>query len=213
MAWLGNRGPTKIHAATHKITACCMLSAWENPDGSWTDLNLTTVQEATMTEPEMLDVIDRFFVDIVEKAGTCVTFNGMSHDVPVIKRRAARHWLFDRRGITDIDQCHHEDLMRRMTRGWRDDWPSLAAACAGLGIPIDHHPIDKKDRTSMTVLKCETDVYATFSLLLFELAIRRRQRSVLDQGWSALQAFTLRNRPRAQHLAQFGRAFDAAPMP
>ena len=135
-----------------------------------------------------------------------VSYNGTGHDLGVIRRRAARHWLFDLPLLEYLQQADHVDLMRRHTRAAKDRFPSLRDACAGLGIAADHRLVAANAvGPGLPSRKAETDVVATFLLMLFELAIAERDHDVLYNGWRSLEAMIAAKNPEraAPHLEQF----------
>jgi len=207
------RDGARAPAALHQLTAASLLVASMDADGAWSDMQLVSLCEPEAGERRMLIEIDEILAELFRDGGTCVTFNGMSHDLPTLRRRAARHHLFHLEGINPNRPIQHIDLMRRCTRGWRDDWPSLKAACAGLGIPVNHMLADPRSPgVPATQRKCETDVVCTFLLLLHELAIAYRDHAVLERGWKAL-AELLNPRSHPAHLAQFAHAIPTFARP
>jgi len=202
-ALMRTRDGARINSAAHRIETVALLRARELDDGTWVDFRLTTPSMPRLEEPAILSVADEFLRGLSADDGTCVTFNGRSHDFAVLRRRAARFWMFECAGIDAAARLRHADLMRVMTRGWRDEWPSLAAACAGLTIPANHLPEDTLRRWSIKERKAQTDVLSTFLLLLYELAMRRRDIATLGLGWSALADFLKSFDRRAPHLQQF----------
>lgn len=205
MALLRQSNADRSPLAIHRLTAASMISVWETTGGEWQDLSLVSVAEPDHSETTMLTEIDRFLLNLITNGGECVTFNGLSHDLPTLRRRASRHLLFDLTGVFPATPMLHTDLMRRCTRGWRDDWPSLRAACAGLGIPVNHLLAGNGGSgPSARQRKCEVDVVCTFLLLLYELSISRRTQRPIVAGWKAVRELFGSGHP-PPHLAQFAR--------
>ena len=201
---LRQREGSRVPAALHQVTAAAMLVGHEGAEGGWTDLRLASLTEPEHSERSIILGVDEFLTELSDQAGTCVTFNGLTHDLPTLRRRAARHQLFDTPGIHPAEPIRHTDLMRRCTRGWRDDWPSLRAACAGLGIPVNHMLSEQRGPgVPAPQRKCETDAVCTFLLMLYELSMARRDGTTLENGWNALAKLLGTN--RQPHLAQFAR--------
>ena len=204
-ALMGSKSGSKVNAAAHQIECAAMLVAREHEDGGWGDFNLRTLCSPGTNEPDILRAIDDFLLDIGRGDGTCLTFNGVHHDFGMIRHRAARWWMFECAGIERIRDLSHVDLMRTVTRGWRDEWPSLAAACAGLTIPVNHRLSGAVPRFTDTERKAQVDCICTFLLTLYELSIRRRSIITLARGWTALAAHIEKHWGPEPHLMQFTR--------
>lgn len=198
----GERG-SRIKVGLLRVTAACLLEAREEEDGRWRDVRLHSFEQPD--EFELLMALDDRLGDFRKADGTLATFNGR-YDISVLRRRSAHHWLF---GLTvsELDELPHHDLMRRVTRGWSDGPVSLREACAALGIPI--HAGVTPSAAPTQIRKCQADVCATLLLLLYEMALERRDPRVLVEGWSALARS---DATRAPHLRQFRRhpKLDAA---
>jgi hypothetical protein len=195
------RGRGGSRSALHRIQGFSILVATELPDGRWSEMTLESAGGGD--EFEMLLAINDALASLAFKDGTLVTFNGKSHDAPVLRRRAAAHWMFGLPGLGALDRLAHRDLMTTRTHGRREAWPSLRDACAGLGIATDHRLVGVANGASAEVRKSQVDCSATFLLLLYELALERGHQGVLVEGWSALAALFARPHLRAPHLDQF----------
>lgn len=195
------RGREIARAALHRVTAYSTLAAHEDGDGRWTGLSLRSASDPD--EFELLMGIDASLSELVEAGGTLVSFNGASHDMAVLRRRAAANWMFGLPGLGRLDAVAHRDLMRSHMRGRRDGMPSLRDACAGYGIPTDHRLADRRGGPDGPVRKSQVDVVATFLLTLYELAIERGDETPLVAGWMALADHLAEPSLRAPHLDQF----------
>lgn len=198
----GAKGAT-VAGPLHRLTALSLLVATENADGSWAVPKLTTFG-SPLTEFDILLALDAALAALSEQSPVLVSFNGIGHDLDVIVRRAAVHLMFALPGLNAIADLEHDDLMRTMTRGWRDRRGGLRQACAGFGIPTDHEfsmprgaTIDRQAR------KSQVDVLATLILLLHEVSIRRRNPDALVNGWTAVESMLDAMPHRLPHLEQF----------
>lgn len=194
------RPSAKSHAAIHRIIAAAWLRASENEDGRWTiDAFGSCSDDAG--EDGILASLDGQLRATASADGEISTYFGAHHDLPVIRRRAIRHWMFGADGIFPQTPIRHVDLIRHGEHSFRD-WPKLREACAGLGIPCDPTSTDG-DAIHPNARKAEVDTAATWLLRLHLLATERGSRNVLVEGWSALREHIRRVRPNAGHLRQF----------
>lgn len=195
------RGRELSRSALHHITAFSCLSASEDEVGRWSGLALRS--SAGGDEFDLLMEIDASIADVVDAGGTIITYNGISHDMAVLRRRAAAHWMFGLPGIGRLEAVAHRDLLRAHHRGRRDAMPSLRDACAGYGIPTDHRLVGRNGGLEGPVRKSQVDVVATFLLTLYEFAIERGDDAPLLGGWTALAEHLATPAVRAPHLDQF----------
>lgn len=195
------RGREMSRVALHHVVAYSTLAATEAADGTWTGIALRS--SADTDEFDLLMGIDAALADLADAGGTLVTYNGVSHDAAVLRRRAAAHWMFGLPGLGRLDALTHRDLMREQTKGRRDGMPSLRDACAGYGIPTDHQIVARIGGPPATVRKSQVDCVATFLLTLYELAISRGDEAPLVAGWTALAEHLAQPGISAPHLDQF----------
>lgn len=189
-------------AALQRIATACMLVATEHADGSWTDLRLDTFADP-LTEFDILMKLDGRLAFLAEADGMICTYNGRAHDLAVLRRRGARHWMFGLPGIAKATTMDHMDVMLRQRLGRQDGTPTLREACAGLGIAAFDPRAPAPGAGAPDVRKCQTDVVATFILTLYEIAIDRGSPDPLVLGWEAISAYLAAMRPRAAHLENF----------
>lgn len=201
--------PTKAvtSVAVHRIVALSTLRAEERSDASWHvfDLQSTAQTEAT-SEIDMLVKANELLTWLTEDDGMLATYNGKRHDLLVLRRRSARHLLFDLEGIQALPSIWHHDLMvDAMTTG--KQWFSLRDHAAGLGIPVAHQvPGKGLGPAHATERKGQVDVAATFLVLLYDLALRRGTALPVTSGWRALGDAIRRMGTHGEHLAQFRRS-------
>ena len=193
---------------SHVITAVAMLLATRGADVAWTVDRLHCWHRPS-DEHDILRSMQRALATELGDGATLVTFNGIRHDVPTIRRRAAFHRMFGLRGWDLLTTTPHRDLMTDGISGPQSQWASLAQTCAGLGIPTDHaFAAAAKGTTDVARRKCETDVCATFVLLLYTLAMETGEVSDLTNGWRALGRMVTRDHALRPHLTQFNDAAE-----
>jgi hypothetical protein len=173
-------GSKSSEALVQEIRSCSALIASEPQIGTWEIENLAT---ASHDEDDILRFIDQILADYP----TVVTYNGRRHDLPIIRRRIMRFKHFGLENACNVHRLPHLDLY---------DFPPVAAGghhgslqdrCAALGADARTYIEADEDTLPRAVLKGETDVIATFVLLLHELAAWRANGSVWTQGVRALQ--------------------------
>lgn len=190
----------KVPHALSCISTACMLFATERSDGSWDDFTMLTLSEPS-TEFDIMMGLDHGFEALAEKNGAVVTFNGVAHDLSVIRRRAARYWMFGLPGISAASELDHLDLMLRHRNFDGSPAPSMRQVCAGLGVSTV--PPTRNVGLDPAVHKCQIDVVATFILSLYEMAIERGDQNVLVGGWTGLSGWLTDSQPRREHLEHF----------
>lgn len=189
-----------------RISAFALLTS--SPAGDERVRSLELLSHESEDEHQLLLSLDDALTDCQssKRAFTLVTYNGLGFDLGVIRRRAARHWLFDLPLTGMLADADHLDLMVRHTRSRKDRLPSLRDACAGLGIPADPHLASPRSvELGAAARKAETDVVATYLLFLYEMAIKARAHGVLYEGWLALERMVAERKRRGPepHLEQF----------
>lgn len=195
------RGREMSRVALHRIAAYSTLAATVGADGTWNGFSLESVDEAD--EFDLLMKIDATLAELVDADGTLITYNGLSHDVAVLRRRAAAHWMFGLPGLGAVDRIAHRDLLRIHARDRRAALPALRDACAGYGIPTDHNLVGLRGAPPARVRKSQVDCVATFLLTLYEMSIECDDEAPLVSGWSALANYLATPAVRGPHLDQF----------
>lgn len=195
------RGREMSRVALHRIMGFSALAATEQVDGEWGGFKLLSAVDED--EHALLLMLDGQLAHLADGGGLLVTYNGISHDCAVLRRRAAAHWLFGLPGLDRLDELGHRDLLREHARGRGSAFPSLRDACAGYGIPTDHRLQNHNRPIPAEIRKSQVDCVATFLLTLYELALERGCETPLVQGWTALARFLGQPEHRAPHLDQF----------
>lgn len=189
-------------AALQSIATACILAASEQPDGQWHGIRMQTFA-MPLSEFDILMQLDDAFFDLTSRGALLATYNGRAHDLAILRRRGARHWMFGLPGITAATTMDHIDIMLRQRVGRQDGSATLREACAALGISAFDPRTSDSGAVPASVRKCQTDVVATFLLALYEMAMERGSPDPLVRGWGALSDHLANNRPRAQHLEHF----------
>ena len=135
-----------------------------------------------------------------------VTYNGEAFDLPILRRRAMAHGLFDQPALLTARNLGSFDVMRNLAGGRGARHPKLKEAAAALGIPATHQ-VQRGPRLQYDprAAKCETDVCATFLLHAYELAAQCGDGEVIAKLWRALADHIGYDRMVPGHLAQFAR--------
>ncbi len=198
--------PRSSSAALHQIAAAATLVAREEGDGAWVVEALSSLDQPDVDEFGILLGLDDALADVAGRGGEICSWNGLRHDMPLIRRRIARHWAFPLEGLASGLELLHRDMMLATGRH-PGEWMKLREACAAAGftctpdVPKNQAATAKSPR----VRKCEVDATATFLLRLHALALERRDRRPLVEGWSALIRYIEAERPDDAHLRQFRR--------
>lgn len=182
-----DRRPTIDRVALQEIYACATLVFDQAADGSFSSFKLECSELGQGGEGALLVEIAKRIDEEHRRGSVLATYNG-AYDLSVLRRRAGRHWLFDR------FQCpawrthgdRHLDLMLINSYGG-GRFPSLVDACAGFGFdawpPV---PLLKLKGLPVGADKCVLDVVATAVLLFHELSFRECSPMPLARGWSSL---------------------------
>ena len=176
-----------------RIEGFSALVAEETAPAAWTVHGLVT---RVGHEPELLAAIE----DILAPAPTLITYNGLRHDLPVLRRRIMRFRRYDLAAGLQATRLPHVDLHDFPPVPPGANHGSLQDRCAGLGIDSKAYT-DGSDDMTATARKSETDVTATFVLLLHELAAVRAHGATWAGGMKALRSAQGGALARKPHLA------------
>ena len=195
--------PSVQRVALQEVQAVATLVFDRAADGCFDGFELACAELGMSGEAGLLmDVATR--VDAEHDSGaTLVTFNG-SHDISVLRRRAGRHWLFDRFQCSQWRRPgteRHLDMMQLNGYGG-SRYPNLIDACAGFAFDAwPPSPVLKMHGAPSGGDKCVLDVVATAMLLFFELSFREGSPMPVAQGWSGLSAGLRALLPDRPHIA------------
>lgn len=191
-----------------EIVAASMLTFVEEAGGGYADFALASVDRSSSEERSMLRSIEAVLADVAVD-GVLVTFNGRAFDLPVLRMRQLRWWLFAAAAVPAIaaDPARHVDVMLELSLDGAGRWPTLADACASVGFclaaPARAHVADTPP---VEVEKCERDVVATAILYFYVLAGRRADATPLLAGLPALGRFLRGPGCGGGHLHRFARS-------
>ncbi len=195
----GGRAVDLSAAALHEISAAAWIVMEEQPAGEWLVKGPVAFGDP-VEEFDILLALDEFLRELREQGGELCTYNGHRHDLPTIRRRAMRSWMFEMDGLFPAEPVKHRDLMPHS--GGKNGSPKLREACAALAVSCDPSPT-KESVVSARIIKAEVDATATMLLRLFDLATERRDPTVLARSWFALSEHIRRTRSNGDHLWQF----------
>ncbi len=182
-----DRRPTIERVALQEVHAAATLVFEQDGEGVFSGFALECEELSEGGEAALLvGLAGR--VDCEHARGsTLVTFNG-GHDLSVLRRRAGRHWLFDRFGCgrwREAGEGHLDLMLANRYGGGR--FASLVDVCAGFGFDgWPPAPLLKRHGPPSGGDKCVLDVVATAVLLFHELSYRDGSPMPLARGWSAL---------------------------
>lgn len=197
----------------HRVVCATLMSFAEGREhGELRCLGMRTVTLERMEEGPLLGAIDGLLPDPDDERSLLVTFAGAMHDIPVLKQRAMRLWMFDMprvRGWAERRGNHH-DMMYAF--GARPPHPSLAEVTALIGANLegarsgdpatrwiergDWAPIVKRNRN---------DVCATFLAYAYWSAWRRGCELPVATAWTTLAAHVRSLKDAGHPMQEFSR--------
>lgn len=201
------RGEPGERSTLHALTAATVLRFEVGSDFTFAGFSLRSFDCMEQDEGDLVLKLDEELSSAHAAGATLVTFNGAAHDLAMIERRAARHWLFSagRYPRWRLGSGSHLDLMRDGVGCSTGRWPSLIDACAAFGVAATPVPRVDGEKAIGTYRKSEVDVVATFVLLLYDLAARTGDIAPMLRGWDGLARHLSSPLVRAPHLAPFAR--------
>ena len=201
------RGDPGDRTALHSLTAGAVMRFDIGPGAAFSGLSLRSFDAGSGDEGDLVERLDGVLSTAHVKGAALITFNGLAHDLPVIERRAARHWLFSagRYSAWRKGGDLHLDLMRDGVGAALGRWPSLVDCCAAFGVPATPVPCGPLDKLTGPRRKCEVDVAATFILFLYDLAARTGEIAPMLRGLDAFARHLASPTVRAPHLTPFAR--------
>ena len=197
-----DRRPTIERVALQEIHAAATLVFEQGSDGIFSGFALECVELDQGGEAALLVGLAGRVDGEHGRGTTLVTFNG-AHDMSVLRRRAGRHWLFDRFGCEEwraMGEGHLDLMLVNRYGGGR--FASLVDVCAGFGFDAwPPGPLLKRHGPPSGGDKCVLDVVATAVLLFHELSYRDGSPMPLARGWTALAAALRPGLAERPHLA------------
>lgn len=159
-------------------------------------------REHDLDEAQLLAAVDREVRSAAAEGAVLVTYNGLEHDLPLLRSRQVRWWQCHHDGLlTYLDGVHpHVDVMRELPRGG-SRYARLTDACASLGVSLFGPSRFEADReVPIEQEKGELDVVGTALLYFFLLADRLANRELLLERLDSLAAFLARQAVFRPHL-------------
>lgn len=183
-------------AAMHRIRAATILTARDQVDG--VEVGLRSWHIDALGEDELVATVDAELARLHDERGRLVTFNGRRHDLPILRRRLARHLRFDGGGVRRWVEAGapHFDLMSDPQPS-AAKWCSLQEEAAGLGIAMPTTP-GSRDASSAP-RQSEIDCATTYLVYLHLLAGVVGSGKPLLDGWRGLATAISRD-PNLSHL-------------
>lgn len=202
--------PAGLEFSLLAITSASLLHFHEEPENNWQVTSIASCRPAgdpDAAEEAILEFVDQGLSRSQIDQLHVVTYSGGRFDLPLLKRRAARHLRFDLEAVLAPDTWNL-DLMFTATRLRGAKWPKLEYAAAGLGIPAAYQlpsTVGARALVPKERWKGELDVVTTYLLLLYELGIRRRSELPVMLGWAALADRIDQMGGLGEHLQLFAR--------
>lgn len=199
----------------HRVVCASVLRFVEHgPHGEVAGLSLDTYHAGRCEEHAILGGVDAALPDPGSAAGRLLTWNGRSHDLPLLAGRAQALWMFELprlRGWSAAPRDRHVDAMLVAAGSGRlGDMPSLADVSASLGFP--HRPVDaNRDVRRMVdegdwdavAARNRCDVAATFLVWAHQSSWRRGCQVPVASAWAALADAVPALAGRLRHLDLF----------
>jgi hypothetical protein len=191
-------GPKKI------IAASCLSRFAEASGTKW---ELRNYHCAKMPEADLLSNVHAQVQRLAATGGVLITYNGVQHDLPLLRDRQSRWWQFEDAAILDYAEGRHPhlDLLNARREGGRRPG-SLAEACASLGICLlGPNTLQGKSLIPREVEKADLDVIGTAALFFYVVGSRGRRTDTTRDGLVSLGAFLRQVAPHSPHLRTLSR--------
>lgn len=184
----GRRGAVPMDSPLNRIVNASVMTFRRDGDGRLADFDLVSFHTDVYQEADVVANVDRVLAGVHADGGMLVTYNGIAHDVPILRGRQLRWWQCSAVGVAAFAEGKgdHLDLMIEVAGSGRR-WAKLSDACASVGFSLRGPvPIGGERTLPYEVEKCELDVVGTTVLLLYVLAARSRSDEPLSRGLPAL---------------------------
>ncbi len=187
-----------------EVTMVALLSCQRRQAGD--EWGLRSYGRDDLNEADILSAVDAALVAHRARGGILISYNGTSHDLPLLRARQVRWRQCNREGIRSYleDQARHVDVMLSFTRGGVS-FGTLADACASVGLAL-FGPVqmDRDRELSPQQVKAELDVIGTAITFFHVLGDRIGSNEVIGEGLESLGSFLRaggRSTSHLQHLA------------
>jgi hypothetical protein len=195
----------------HRIVAASVIAFEEDAvTGEIRRLRLSTWHAGRVPEPDIIGLVDAALPDPRDERSVLITFNGASHDVPILCSRAMALWMFDLPDLHgwQLERTRHCDLI--FGYGARSKRPSLSEVCASFGFQV---AVGARERNSARSIeagdwqavtrKCEADVAATFIAYAYRRAWELGDARPVASAWMGLSEGIADHGDRLHHLRHF----------
>lgn len=181
-------GAKSIHLR-ELVSVSCLVRLEAHQQPRWL---LRSFHREDLSEKDMLENLHAMVEDLSAADGTLVTYNGIAHDLPVIRQRQLRWWQCDRPALLDYMEGHrlHVDVMRSFV--WSGPkFATLTDACASVGFALAGPPRLATHRVEAPYerQKSELDVIGAAIAFFYVAADRARSNQVLSEGLLSLLEF------------------------
>lgn len=190
----GSFGPSKL------VAASCLTRWFPGQQAEW---RLLSYHCNEMTEADLLVNVHTVVDKVARDGGVLVTFNGEQHDLPLLRERQSRWWLFEAGAILDFmeGRRRHIDLLQE--RRWAGRKPgSLAECCASVGISLQEPSEVVSTRSSpRETRKADIDVIGTAAMFFYLAGDRGRTTALTRNGLISLGQFLNSAAKHQRHLS------------
>ena len=90
----GRRGNAMADTPLHALVNVSFLAFSEEEDGTCSGFELVSYHTDFDAEERLLDNIEDELERVRQTDGSVITFNGLAHDLPVLRQRRLRWWRF-----------------------------------------------------------------------------------------------------------------------
>lgn len=184
----GRRGAVPIDSPLNRVVNASVMTFRQDGEGRIAGFDLLSFHVDEYGEADVVANVDRVLAGVHADGGMLVTYNGIAHDVPILRGRQLRWWQCSAVGIAAFAEGEgdHVDLMIEIAGSGRR-WAKLSDACASVGFSLrGPAPIGQERTIPYEVEKCELDVVGTTVLMLYVLAAKSRSEEPLSRGLPAL---------------------------
>lgn len=168
--------------------------------GKWL---LRSFHRESVEEADLLENVDAILSGHVGQGGALITYNGVEHDLPVLRARQVRWWQCHRAGLLPYleGEALHVDVFQAFTRAGRP-YGRLADACASVGIALRGPTLLEVDRLELAreQEKGEVDVVGTAAAFFYLCADRSAAIECLAEGLAGLGQFLAHQATYSPHL-------------
>lgn len=150
--------------ALHQLCSAAVLTGTETSDG-FKDVEVAVFTRQRLSEVEMLGCLDVVLPDPADSSSKLIVYNGLVHDLRVLRLRLAANWMFSARVLSGWCIPERGRVLDMMVEGFggRGKYWNLPDLCAGLGFAI--RPGLLRRPVSEMVAKGRWDIVAEHNLM------------------------------------------------